>query len=94
MKRWFCCMLVAAFLVFGLAACAGDRYKGTQIEEYDSASSMFIEVENAAYWRVLYHKDTKVMYVVSTGSYNNGNFTLLVNPDGSPMLYEGGNNNE
>ena len=94
MKRWFCCMLVAALLVFGLAACSDDRYKGTQIEEYDPDSSMFIEVENAAYWRVLYHKDTKVMYVVSTGGYNNGNFTLLVNPDGSPMLYEGGNNNE
>lgn len=89
MKRWFCCMLVAALLIFGLVACSGEAYKGTKVEEYDSDSSMFIELEKAAYWRVLYHRDTKVMYVVSAAGYNSGNFTLLVNSDGSPMLYEG-----
>lgn len=31
----------------------------------------------------------KVMYAVSGGAYNNGTFTLLVNPDGTPMLWEG-----
>ena len=28
------------------------------------------------------------MYTISRGNINTGNFTLLVNPDGTPMLYE------
>lgn len=50
----------------------------------------FITVEtslNPSYY-IVYHKDTKVMYAVSHGHNNAGNFTLLVNPDGTPMLYE------
>lgn len=34
--------------------------------------------------------NTKVMYAISDGAHNYGNFTLLVNADGTPMLYEGG----
>jgi hypothetical protein len=37
----------------------------------------------------VYQKDTKVMYVISSGTYNHGTFTLLVNADGSPMIYKG-----
>lgn len=50
---------------------------------------MFITVEKDYYWIVVYHRDTKVMYAVSDGCYNHGTFTLLVNADGSPMLWEG-----
>ena len=56
-----------------------------------SKSSMFITIENTNYWRIVYHKDTKVMYAVSqSGSdYNeSGVFTLLVDEDGKPMLYK------
>lgn len=50
-------------------------------------TSMFVEVEKTGEWRVVYHKDTKVMYTVSCGGYNSGDFTLLVNADGTPMLW-------
>lgn len=53
-----------------------------------SRTSMFIEVEHSTYFSVVYHRETKVMYAMSEGAYNYGNFTLLVNPDGSPMIYE------
>lgn len=52
-------------------------------------TSMFVTVETTTFWKVVYHKDTKVMYVVSDGSYNHGTFSLLVNADGTPMIYEG-----
>lgn len=52
-------------------------------------TSMFAEVETTTYWKVVYHKDTKVMYVVSRDTYNHGTFTLLVDADGKPMIYEG-----
>lgn len=52
-------------------------------------TSMFVKVETTRYWEVVYHKDTKVMYAVSTGTYNYGTFTLLVDAAGKPMIYEG-----
>lgn len=57
-------------------------------------ANMFVTVQHSSSilpswpYEVVYHRDTKVMYVVSRGNYNAGNFTLLVNPDGSPMLYK------
>lgn len=54
--------------------------------------SMFVVVEGnrgISRWIVVYHRDTKVMYMVSNGSNNGGDFNLLVNPDGTPMLWEG-----
>ena len=58
-----------------------DKHNGTE-------ESMFVELEAADSWIIVYHRTTKVMYAVSDGSYNYGTFTLLVNADGSPMLYE------
>ena len=62
--------------------------KITSIEDNRSDTSMFITIEQTINYRVVYQKDTKVMYIVSLGGYNAGNFTLLVNPDGSPMVYK------
>ena len=52
--------------------------------------SMFVEIEQTSLFSIMYHRKTKVMYAVSCVPYNAGNFTLLVNPDGSPMIYEEG----
>lgn len=49
--------------------------------------SMFVQIECTSIWIIVYHRETKVMYAVSAGSYNNGTFTPLVNEDGTPMLY-------
>lgn len=57
-------------------------------EQSDIKISMFVLVEETGTWRVVYHRETKVMYAVSAYSSNYGNFTLLVNADGSPMLWE------
>ena len=50
--------------------------------------STFVTIENNVNYRVVYSQETKVMYAVSNGEYNRGTFTLLVNPDGTPMLYK------
>lgn len=60
----------------------------SQYNNEDTVRSMFVIVEKASCWLIVYNKDTKVMYAVSRGSYNSGNFTLLVNPDGTPMIWE------
>lgn len=87
-KRIICALLCVIFAFF-LIGC------GTPIERVDEKTqkpvSMFIIVEGSSLdsYRIVYHRDTKVMYAISCGTYNSGNFTLLVNPDGSPMLWEG-----
>lgn len=50
--------------------------------------SMFVKVEQTDTWCVVYNKYTRVMYAVSEGPYNRGSFVLLVNDDGTPMLWE------
>ena len=57
-------------------------------EDVDSNLPMFVEVERSASWQIVYHRDTKVMYAVSCSDYNRGNFTLLVDENGSPMVYK------
>ena len=56
--------------------------------EAEQETSMFVEVERSNIWKVVYHKNTKVMYAVSWSSYNMGTFTLLVDADGKPLLWE------
>lgn len=77
-------------LVFGLAACGYSEMDTT----YDTQAevlppSMFVEIERGGTYCVIYQKDTKVMYVISSSGYNAGNFTLLVDENGNPMLYTG-----
>jgi hypothetical protein len=92
--------LITIFIAIILCTCllAGCADRGVKVSDTTSsnyakiedATSMFVVVENAySYgWKVVYHRDTKVMYTVSNGGYNSGNFTLLVNADGTPMLWE------
>lgn len=47
-----------------------------------------VYVEETSAYCIVYDKYTKVMYAVSNGGYNCGDFTLLVNADGTPLLYD------
>lgn len=38
---------------------------------------------------IVYDVETGVMYALSHGAYNAGSMTLMVNPDGTPRVYEG-----
>lgn len=79
--------ILITLVMLTLCGCKGEatiKYDGLQEE------SMFVIVEEAHIFSVVYHRDTKVMYAISRGGYNSGNFCLLVNPDGTPMLWKGG----
>lgn len=51
-------------------------------------TSMFVCVERASTWMIVCHKETKVMYAVSYYGHGAGVFTLLVDRDGNPMIWE------
>lgn len=59
------------------------------VENVDTNISMFVLVEEGDGYKVVYHRDTKVMYTYSTGMYNIGNFTVMVDSEGNPLLYKG-----
>jgi hypothetical protein len=83
MKRLLSIIAMLVIFVCMFNAC------GSSVEEEGKSElSMFIEVECAASWIVVYHRDTKVMYVVSNGSYNHGAFTMLVDENGLPLIWE------
>ena len=90
MKKTIISVFIAIICVTVLTSLTGCG-TGTDVEfvEETSEASMFVTVETTLTWSVVYHKTTKVMYVVSNGMYNYGNFTLLVNADGTPMIYGG-----
>lgn len=81
----FALLLLACIIVCLLLTGCGT----TPVEDQEtSPASMFVIVEHTSGWKVVYHRETKVMYTVSWSGYNLGNFTVMVNPDGSPMLWE------
>lgn len=86
MKKKFLTLIMVATMIFGLVGCSGTT---TTVENANESnkSSMFVVVESTSLWDVVYHKDTKVMYVVSRGSYNQGTFTVMVNSEGTPLIY-------
>lgn len=75
-------VLFTVLMIVALSACALNQTENLVV---DGQPSMFVKVEDGPSWNVYYHSETKVMYVAS----NRGNFTVLVNADGTPMLYEG-----
>lgn len=82
--------IFACALMLLLTACGNKVKNEVKNEVIKDEPSMFVIVEEVStLWNVVYNRDTKVMYAVSRGGYNTGNFTLLVNPDGTPMIWEG-----
>ena len=78
--------IVAAIAILCISLFAG-CVKTVQSEADMDEPSMFVSLEVAGVWQVVYHRETKVMYAVSRGGYNTGTFTVLLNPDGTPMIY-------
>ena len=82
MKKILVAFLLLVLLIF--ASCTATVEKAENQQE----ASMFVQIEKTDYWKVVYQKDTKVLYAVSDGGCNRGNFTVLLNPDGTPMIYK------
>ena len=60
-----------------------------QQEESDTGPEFFKLIEQNWTYSIMYDATTGVMYTVSDGTYNRGNFTLLVNADGTPRIWDG-----
>jgi protein involved in sex pheromone biosynthesis len=81
-------ILCACLLLTGCKETSESNEGNNQQKESKQKKSEFVTIEDGWNYKVVYHRDTKVMYVMSNGSYNIGTFTLLVNADGTPMVYD------
>lgn len=80
------CVILLALL---LCSCGSQMLTEEQVSKDNTSNlSMFIQVEDGNSYKIVYHRDTKVMYAISDGSYNYGTFTVMLNADGTPMLWE------
>lgn len=84
MNRIKTIVLIAAFML--LSGCA----KVEKAEPEPQNIGRFVVIEEAMYWHVVADRHTGVMYAVSDGNYNRGNFTLLVDAEGKPLIWKGG----
>lgn len=78
-------MTAVICVLLAVSGCGKTTIENTQ----PNGVSRFVVIESVSKWWVVADKETKVMYVVSRGGYNSGNFTLLVDADGKPLLWKG-----
>ena len=82
MKKLITVALIA-LMILTMTACTTKKTS----EAVKGEASRMIEVENTDSYCIVYDKYTKVMYAVSDSMYNYGCFTLLVDANGNPLLY-------
>ena len=93
----FTIILCSLFLVLNIPSCAAQPDETTStsneesnasfVNEESNASFVVVEKElvNGYFYKIAYHKDTKVMYVL--GQYND--FEVMLDANGKPLLWEG-----
>ena len=83
------CLAIVIMLVLFCAGCGATMQTTEDIKDEPTNVSMFVLIEQGDSYKIVYHKETKVMYAISTGYYNQGNFTIMLDADGKPLLWEG-----
>lgn len=81
MKKVIGIVLILIIMLVTLTGCTSESNADTE--------DLFVEVSYESYFKVIYHKETKVMYAMSYAGRAWGILTLLVDADGKPLLYEG-----
>lgn len=87
MKKILAIALLAV-LVMMLTGCSTGKIDEQDIlnSEHDNAMFFLVSREQSGY--VIVDKTTRVMYWLSNAPYNCGTLTMLVNPDGTPRIWE------
>ena len=83
----FTICLCGLFLILNITGCASHSDETASISNEESTVSFVIvekELVNGYFYKIAYHKDTKVMYVL--GQYND--FTVMLDAEGKTLLWE------
>ena len=85
-------LIIITALIILLATGCGKVENKTDQEPVNV--SRFERVEYNFVWEIVADRETGVMYAVSRGGYNQGTFTVLVDADGKPLIYDKGEQDE
>lgn len=90
MKKILAIALLALLVMTITGCCSTGKMDEQDIlnSEHDNAMFFLVSKERL-FGYVIVDKTTRVMYWVSWGGYNCGTLTMLVNPDGTPRIWEG-----
>ena len=80
--------IIISLLVITGIILIGLLLKDVTIQDNYARDERFIKIYEHDYFYIVYDIKSKVEYVVSDGAYNRGTFTLLIDRDGKPLLYE------
>ena len=89
-KNRFKLMLAVLIAFMILTGCGAKMIKESDMKNQGTDISMFVVLEVGRTYKIVYHQETKVMYAISTGGYNAGTFTVMLDADGKPLLHKGG----
>lgn len=79
MKKLIAILMLAVMLV----GCGSSSESDAKDSE-----KRFVLVEYTWDYEIMVDRETRVMYVVSNGSYNHGTFTLMVDENGKPLIWK------
>lgn len=74
-------------LIILLTGCSADS-KDSKMSEYQGNSMYFKILSDEEHGNIVYDTRTGVEYWCSTGVYNSGTLTVLVDADGKPLIYD------
>ena len=80
--------IFSVMLVVVMFLCCACGIEDVEPKNTESEKATFKKYSDECYGIIVVDTETNVMYWVSTGSYNYGTLTLLVNEDGTPKLYQ------
>lgn len=86
MKKIMSMVLIITLILLLLVGCSESTKQSNSENTYEKYS--FTTIMHSDDYNIVYQNETKVMYVMSTDYYNIGNFTVLVDENGKPMLYK------
>ncbi len=87
MKKGIATILMAICLVLG-CVCVLKIATHSEIAKQDQVQETFVVIENGRTYDIVYDKQTRVMYCISSAGYNRGNLYPLYNADGTLKLYD------
>lgn len=76
-------LIISTILIASLVGCSYAETSGNVTKYYD-----LVVVEEDNFHTICYDNNTKVMYLIITGSKATNGITPIYNSDGSLMLYE------
>ena len=82
-------LIMIMLLTIILSGCGERTIQNEAKKVKDSYDTYFIRISTEYCGDIVYDSRTGVQYWRSSGAYNAGNLTVLIDADGKPLIYKG-----